>query len=365
MLSNNNSPVEELSLDVGGIKVTGRFRAIVHTGHILNDAGEPVGYKKVLRETPFGRNTITLHGFNRLLSRSGATYLGMVAGVGNTAPTEGDLLLTSYAGKYSSRTITTAINNDIGSGPLYYRLIYTGTFNPGAFGGSPVNIAEAGMAFTSSNNYNALGSGTNIGAHGLLVDVSDNPTTVSVAPDEFLDMVWEYTEWLPYDASGTVSLTIDGVPTDHTYAVRPCFLGNYTSGGGWQPTNITTPSSGMVAFPNTANQNWMGVVIGSATFQRSSAGTNSAIGTPGGGPSGTFNALMLPSSAGLSSYVDDSKQRAFSFTWGPTVGNDPSGINLVTMLLEHCHFQVSFDPPIAKVASKQLQLNFMLTLSNA
>src|SRR5690606_5665107 len=73
------------------IKVTGRFRAIVHTGHTFDDEGRVTGYKNILRQTPFGRNVVCNSGFNRMIGATGTILLGMVAGDGNAAPSVSDL----------------------------------------------------------------------------------------------------------------------------------------------------------------------------------------------------------------------------------------------------------------------------------
>lgn len=356
---------DKIVMDLARIACTGRFRAVVHTGHTFDDEGRIIKRGEVLRETPFGRNTITLTGFNNLLSRTGTTRLAIVAGSGNATPTESDLILTAYLGKMSTRTsVTTSINNDIGSGPLFYRLTYTATFNPGAFGVSSVNVAEAGVTFTEPTLGN-INSTTLIGAHGLLVDGGGSPTTVAVAPDEYLDIVWEYTEWLPHDATGTVSIDIDGVPTDHTYYVRPAYLGSWLSGGGWKPTTYGAASD-TAQFPDPANEQWMNAIAGGVNYQRGSAVAAGPLGVASEGPSGAFDSSLVASSMGLATYATDSKQRGITMAWAPTRGNvGGAGIGAVTLILGHTQWQVSYDPPIEKVASKQLSLTFNLALANA
>ena len=132
-----------------------------------------------------------------------------VAGTGNAPPTESDVLLDAYAGRANTAINSVLdINNDAGNLPLYWRVTLRSTFEPGAFGGSSVNIAEAGMAQTSTDAPSSITSTSPLSSRGLLVDSFGNPTTVSVAPSEYLDIIWEYTEYLPYDLAGAVSLVL-------------------------------------------------------------------------------------------------------------------------------------------------------------
>ena len=64
----------------------------------------------------------------------------------------------------------------------------------------------------------------------------------------------------------------------------------------------------------------------------------------------------------LSAYVTNSKQRAANLTWLPTQGN--KNVTLIRLNLAHTGWQIWYDPAIAKVNTKQLDLQFILSYAN-
>ena len=336
------------------VQVRGRIRAVVHTGHEFDAKGNVIKYGDVLRETPFGRNKITTNGFDKLLGGAGGEF-SMVAGTGSTAPTESDTILTTYEGKCSTRiSCTRTYNNNTASLPLWWRATYRVTFNPGSLGTGSKNIAEAGAIFGT-----ALGSvngSTVLAAHGLIVDVSDVPTPIAVNTDtEYLDLIWEYTEYLPYDATGTVSITVEGTPTNFTYYVRPANLTN--TGGSYDTRAWQQPAA--TAFPGWGPT---GAIAGYVNVDEASTVGNSALTTPDNIPMSTgYSATTYTSDA----YTLGTKYRDFTMQFAPAAGNPVGGVNLARVALGHSQWQVSYSPALDKTATKQLTLTFRLAYANA
>lgn len=344
-----------IMLEPVAVRARGRFRAIVHTGHKFDQFGNIVEHGRVLRETPFNNNKITLTGFSNILQNLGGS-MTMVAGAGNTTPTEGDGTLVSYLGKSATAASVVTTRNTVpdGNNEVWWRTTYRVTFGPSSMGGGTVNVAEAGIVLNVG--FGSVVASTPVSARGLLVDGGGLPTTVSVNNAiEYLDIIWEYTEWLKASVTGTVTLSIDGVDTVHDYEVRPYNFAN-TGGsynyGGWQNIGSMTlagyaPNASKSGYPRTyATWAWAGPLI---DITDASVGAVTA---------------DIPTSFGSSAYVTNSKQRTMTLTWLPLEANIAGGIGAVRVNLGHSNWQVSFNPKIAKINTKQLNLMFTYAMAN-
>lgn len=338
------------------VELQGRYKAIKHKGHKYDADGNFVEFGEVIEETAWGKNIITLVGINALLG-SGGISSWTVAGTSNATPSEANTVLGAYAGKQTTRPIalvTTRQTNP--ASELYIRFVERTTFNPGAFGASSVNIAEVGKTF-GQPTLASVNAATQVFSRGLLVDSGGSPTTISVAPDEYLDIVWEFTIYVPYDTTGTVSLTIDGVPTNHTYFVRPVRLDGIGASDGYSWSIPLTGAVGVTPL------NIMPIMTTEPElYAKGFALSNTALTTPAATPTGTF---LEATSHSSSAYVANSKQRQYNAVWSLAAGNTPApGVTIVTCILNWPGFQVSYSPAIAKTASKQLNLSFMLSFAN-
>lgn len=331
----------------------GRFRAVVHTGHEYDEFGNITKFGRVLRETPFGNNKITLTGFDRAMRNQGGN-LCMVAGSGNIAPSESDTVLVAYLGKtqtFATASSTRSATPDV-NGDVWWRCTKRMTFGPGSMGGGNVNVAEAGIVTNAA--LDDITSSTQLTARGLLVDGSGNPTTVSVNNAvEYLDIIWEFTEYVKASVTGTVTLTIDGVNVVHNYEVRPYWFDNEGGSynyGGWGGVGSTDWG------PNISP-------VGDFTYMRSYASNcfTGAITAITGDNLGGGTRADIPIQT-LGDYTNGSKQRSVAFTWLPLNGN--KNITVIRANLGHTSWQVSYDPPIAKVDTKQLDLQFVLSYAN-
>lgn len=334
------------------VRAQGRFRAVVHTGHEYDKFGQISKFGEVLRETPFGKNSITLDGFNKVLTNSNSSIC-MVAGSGNTASSEGDTTLASYLGKTQTFASASTTRNTVpdGNNEVWWRMTKRCTFGPSSMGGGSVNVAEAGIVLNVG--LGSITSSTPVAARGLLVDGGGLPTTVSVNNAvEYLDIIWEYTEYVKASVTGNVTLTIDGVPTVFDYEVRPYYFDNVGGAynyGGWADTSADV---------------WPGFwPIGDSVYTwpwASNSFTGELTTITGNALGGGVRAdIPIQSPA---AYVANSKQRAITFTWLPTVGN--KNVTVVRANMGHTSWQISYNPLIAKIGTKQLDLTFRLTMGN-
>lgn len=339
------------------IRARGRIRAVVHTGHKYDEFGNVVEFGEVLRETPFANNKITNTGFDKMFTAQGNSLV-IVCGSGNTTPAETDTTLAAYLGKsetFADYSCTREVVPD-GNGDVWWRVTKRATFGPGSLGGVAVNVAEAGI--TTGVGAGGTNASTPVSARGLLVDQFGNPTTVSVNNAvEYLDIIWEYTEWVKASVTGTVTLSIDGSAVVHNYEVRPYWFDN--TGGSYNYGGWAAPAAGgWINWGPVGNSpyTWS---FASNCFTGSLVPISGSSDGRGGLGNGVQADIPIQSSP---TYADGSKQRTLTMTWLQTYGN--KNITVIRASLGHTQWQVSYNPAIAKVSSKQLDLEFRLSYAN-
>jgi hypothetical protein len=328
----------------------GEFRAVVHDGD---------GVPK--RETPYNKNIITAGGLNYFFT--GAETAGFcVAGDGNATPSMSDVTLDNYLGKMTTHLgVTGSVNNDPLSGPLWISSEARIQFVPGAFGGSSVNIAEAGFTY-GPGALGAVDASTPLFNRGLLVDSLGNPTTVAVAPTEYLDLFWRYTVNIPDNVVGTVVIDVDGVPTNFDFTVRPANLtpvasasvapwgymvvlgGSFPNKNAFMPNGVTNPASNTLL--NNSMASASGLLEPSTDW-----------------PSTT--AIMRPTSATPQAYVFGDFFKDIEFIWTLGQGNVVGGIRTLLIYLGWTCWQIEFDPLLPKTDLKQLNITFRISANNA
>jgi len=331
----------------------GRFRAEVHTGHFYEN-GKLVRLADPIRQTSFGKNVITLSGIAKLLNDD--VPIKMQAGDDNTTPAESDTQLGNLLGSTTTHVSTNTNRNTTpdGDGNVTWTATYRYTFNPGALGSVPVNVAEAGVRSNDIDNV--------LVSHGLLVDDTDTPTTVSVDPTfEYLDLIWELTFYVPASVTGTSTFSILGVDTSTDWEVRPAFFGN--TGGSYNFKGWADASAGLVPGFSII---WTSLTYdgtNAATQVRSTNGLGALTSSPAN-DSGLTNAQRVPTSAIRNAYVTDSKERTMKLVWLPDRANIPGGIQSVLVNCVFSQWQISYSPKLSKTSDYQLNLEFKLTLHN-
>jgi len=240
---------------------------------------------------------------------------------------------------------------------------YVAHYLPTRLGTSPVNVSEAGIA---SNSISSTTNTTPLYSRGLLVDVMGAPTSISYnAKDEYLDVYWELTWWVPAEVSGTVTLNLLGTDVVHNYVVRP---------SNWR--QLTSTANGNWILP-TADINGiylsrLGMYMSNGTV---SAG-NSAETHAASGPIGTFTQFptatggrFVVSSAAIQPMTVD-KQRDWEIQFAPANGNVPGGIGVVHLGTRRdggfvgASWQVSLSPKIDKTATRNFNLMVRCAMGN-
>lgn len=351
----HNNPVV-VPLKVG---YSGRYKAVVHDGSaIFDEVGNVIGgnvkcVDGVEQKTPFGKNKITLTGFAALLGSSDFRVI-CVVGDGNAAPSEENTVLQSYKGYGSTAaSLTTVFNSTVVSGLVNRKITYRQTFNPGSLGAATVNVAEAGMAITAV----VPTAGTPLLSRGLLVDGSGNPVTVAVAPTDFLDIVWELTEYVAAEVTGTFDIDINGTVISHAYTLRPAYF-------------VTSPPFGWTVpaiQPDRFIYRGLTMTSGDTNWGRGSGMTNGALAALTGYPSNTYSGERRPQVFAPRAYVANSKQRLIDLTWVLTQGNAPGPgySNIIAINVGSSNWQIEITPAIQKTASTQFDFVFSLQMANS
>lgn len=304
----------------------------------------------VTQETPWMRNLMTNTYFNQALTNQVLTVRGISVGSGNTAPDESQTVLTSFIAATNSRqNYTFTINSSVS--PRYVQKEFTYRFAEGAAAG---NVAEVGM-FTNAST--GLTSATVLSSRALVVDGGGSPTVVTVLSDEFLDVVWRGTWYVPEDITGSCSLTIDGTPTVFNWTIRAISLGS-----GSFPDNYWS-YEGIGFCPNggyiSSSPGWSPQLTTESTLR---SYTDMGDGTEALGN-------VLSTWIG-DAYTNGSKTRTFRLTWGLTQAN----ITFKSIIFQHMvndavahsmgRFQILLSNTITKVNTKTMLFILRMTMAN-
>lgn len=176
------------------VGLAGRYQLVV--GKLDADGNEVPGSRHVV--VPWFDNLITDGGLDQLGSGSfNVDQIGYCRiGTGNTAPANTDTGLVAQVGSTNSAGIGGYSGLSVDGTYIYRRV--SKRFNPGTVSG--VNLAEVAMAPAATGQ---------VFSRSLIKDTGGSPTTITLASDEYLDVVYELRIYLP-DNDQTVSTTIDG-----------------------------------------------------------------------------------------------------------------------------------------------------------
>lgn len=269
--------------------------------------------------------------FDNIVLNSGVNRIGTATdwlsacqlGAGTATPLATDTGLASFLGGTTS--VQAIVGGAQGSAPFFGWDRRTYRFAAGVATG---NLTEVGVGWSAA-------AGANLYSRALILNAALQPTAITKAADEVLDVTYE-ARLHPPTVDATGNLTIVGSGT-HAFVTRAA---NVTSGDQW---GLGDNAGGIIPVP-AANSVYAGA-IGAVTTQ----------------PSGT--------SAGASSvvnaaYVNNSLQRAGSITFGLDNGN-VGGIR--SMLVRYGtngrlgSFQTEFTPVINKTAATTLVINVLHT----
>lgn len=261
------------------------------------DGNDLPGTRQVL--LPWFANLITDIGMN-LLGSAGSAQDNLAycrIGVGNTNPAYTDQALVSQTG-YTNTVGSGGASGLSADGTYIYRRV-SKRFAAGTISG--VNLAEVGMSYA--------GTGNNLFSRSLLKDISGNPTTITLLPDEVLDVIYELRQYLP-PQDIVVETAIDGAPATVTIrrSTQTQQVNNWAAYVGYS----IHPDGGAGAYPTYAEYDGLEAPIAAAT-----GWSNSGL---------TYKATKV-----TNNYVANSYQRTVTLTFPLTVANYSTGLGFITI----------------------------------
>ena len=202
---------------------------------------------------------------------------------------------------------------------------------------------------TAAGTLAEIGVGWNTGAprllfsRALIKDQFGNPTTITIAPDEFLDVTYELRLYMDTETvvhENVQSEVVAGVPLLHTVTQKPALVGNQAWGSG----------------------------LGSIVDQNS-YGSFSSTAIYGGGAIGDFTQGWVGATEGrtylpvtaINNYIAGSYYRDFNILVDLNDGNFAGGISGAAFFTNLGAAKIQFDPPLPKTASKRLNLRFRVS----
>lgn len=270
-------------------------------------ARKPNGEARVVAE--WFDNLIVDDGLNRL--GTGGAFTRCMVGSGSATPDPLDTGLGSSIG--TSNSPSSSSTGYTATAPYYGWARATWRFNPGVADG---NLSEIGVGWASG-----------LFSRALIKDALGDPTTITILPEEYLDITYEVRVYPPLD---DVELTIDIGGTSHDVTIRACGVGT----SAWNPTYLI-PIGANGGFAVSSHSGAIGAITGSPT------------GTTGPATSTTPR-----------TYVDDSYEMTIDVFFGLDRGNI-GGIRSIKFGQQTVGtFQAEFDPVIPKDATKTLSIPF-------
>lgn len=278
------------------------------------------GYYKLEAFKMDGSHRVVADWFPNLITNSGLNRLGSggiidraFVGSGSAVPLVTDIAMGALVG--TTISLQEIVTGNSGVAPYYAWARYRYRFAPGEGDG---NLSEVGIGVPSA-----------LFSRALILDAEGDPTTITVLPDEYLDVIYELRMYPP-TTDILMEAVIGGVT--HDLIIRPC---NVDDTAYWRLQNIHTTGSGGS--------------MSTAAYATDIAAQESF-------PSGTsYNAT----SSTVQAYTDGSYQRRWNCTWSLGAGNIPTGIRSITFgHTQLGRWQVQFDPVIMKTSALNLMIPF-------
>lgn len=316
-------------------KAKGQFRLIVHSG----DHDSP------RIDTGIFDNIITNNGLNVLLgsgSPSTSVSLRPVVGSGNSTPIITDTSLQSFVAGAASQAASFATTKNYDAQPYYSRHTFRWRFAQGTAAG---NISEVGLA----NLAGTPTASTPLFSRALVLDSSGNPTSITVLPDEFLDVIYVITIYSGGFSSGSFNQIIDGSIVSTSYTIGPS---NMSAGGsavdnpGW----CTASVSGFLSLRPRA----------STGTDLTVAYTTSTLGGAGVRQTGTASRIGAASASEI-----DMTAHTCDFTYSASLDQANISIGSVSMVMGLAEYKMSFDPPVVKINTKTYSFTVRVSVANA
>lgn len=320
-----------------GPRVKGRFKLRAMKGNII------------MRESAWCPNIIVNGAFDHWLQNTSGSIGGFVAGAGTATPQPTDTSLQSFLGAGGSVQESWVTRNTTVS-PRSITVGVRIRANEGAIVG---NVAEIALTRGSPS------SSAPIINRARVVDEMGDPTTITVLSDEFLEVIYEITLYTIDGATGTLTINIDGTPTNFDYEIRPISMNN-TSWWAISGSSNFNPS-GLLSAAGISNTECH--VTNQTTF-----GDPSASSIPAG-----YAASNRFTSRVLAPYVPGSKERLQTIRLPLNNGNIAApGIRSINLALNRttssdswCVHQMLLDGPFLKLPTQVFDLPVTVAMDNA
>lgn len=313
--------------------LAGRFQFIKHKadadGNVIEGTGEVV--------LPWFDNLITNAGLDSLALGYGDSGAGdklsyCQLGTNATAPAFTDTALGARVGAASLFSQT----KGIGAGNLYVWRKAVFRFAAGSVSG--VNLSEVAVSIASTGT---------VFSRALLKDTGGSPTTITLAADEILDVVYELRVYVT-NGTTTATFTIDGVSTSVEVEIL-----NFPADASWSGTDINDKiglnAIGVCICLNGANQG------GQNRMAKTAYESNAALSGSSAGLGGVADA-----------YVAGSYQRTYNANFGLADANFGTGVGGLHVTpvagpsdswgMGKYHFR--FTPKIAKTNAKTATIKY-------
>ena len=331
------------------IGVKGEYK-LIRRKAITDDFGNRVP-GPIVAESEFGRNVMTTRFFDDALTVAPLGIRACVVGENNTPPSETDTTLVDFQAQTTTlQAFSVEFNTTVS--PRYARKIYTYRFGEGVAAG---NIAEVGLVPSSYSM--AVNASAPIISRALVKDAGGLPIVMTVLSDEYLDVIFRMTWYVPEDVTGSVNIAVRGVSTPFNYTIRGIGLAEITQRA-WHTGQIGCCSNGLVGSGNDFDP-------GASAHNTLQAYTAD----PSGYIAVSSNRV---SSVTPQPFAPGSKNRTFKFTFGPTQAN----IAVQSFFFKNYHesgystaigaYQILLDAPLpTKLNTEQLAFYVNIALANA
>lgn len=292
--------------------------------------------KTLKKSTGWFHNLITNNGLDILSSFMNLNTV--CVGTGNTAPAFTDVALAAQVASTTNIVSTSTTVQAVA--PYYGTMNIEWQFPQGVAAG---NLTEVGVGNASND----------LLSRALILDGDGNPTTITVLPDEFLNVAYSLRMVVPTsDVVGSVLLS--GVT--YNYTIRASRAATANTFYGWRPVA-----------PGATGGSSESVMTGSCIRVTNGIISPDITGAP--------NGTSIENGTGSSSaYTPGTYTRSSSYTWGINQGN----LGITAMEIGYGgwqpvaapfqrggrgSWQIGFDAPIPKDNTKQLTLNFSVAVA--
>lgn len=284
---------------------------------------------EVMRETTVFSNLITNSGFEAIMDSGIRNIQSFEAGSSSREPSVTDTGIVSLIGS-STNTVTFPDTYLAGTGGSYYIVRkFRSRGNEGAIVGNVAEIAIKVMKSSGSGS-----GGYPLLSRALVKDSNNNPTTITVLADEYLEIDWVLYQYIMPESSGFINIEVDGVLESFGYQMKPYALNDAVRAG-----DSASVRASMLFEHSVISRD---ILTGSRK-----TGRDTFISTKG---------------------VYSNKSIKYTYSLALNTGNNVSGINCLYLHFDgflHSNYQLVLSRPIMKSPTNKLEIPITFYLDNA